>query len=56
MGVLFAHNWINIKNKHNGFTRKVAESEFNNMIDKADYEVVVDKPKPKKKSKKKSKE
>ena len=28
---------VTIKNKFNGFTRTVGEPEFNNMIDKADY-------------------
>ena len=54
------HNWITIKNKHNGFSRTLAENEFNGMIDKADYEIVVaekqtEKPKPKVKSKAKKK-
>tara|TARA_Y100000310_G_scaffold340766_1_gene437680 strand:+ start:1675 stop:1908 length:234 start_codon:yes stop_codon:yes gene_type:complete len=31
---------ITIKSKLNGFTRTVGEPEFNNMIDKADYEIV----------------
>ena len=31
------HDMITIVNKHNGFTRTIAENEFNNMIDKADY-------------------
>ena len=34
------HNWVTIKNKHNGFSRTIAESEFNGMIDKADYEII----------------
>ena len=34
------HNWVTIKNKHNGFLRAIAESEFNGMIDKADYDIV----------------
>ena len=34
------HNWVTIKNKHNGFLRAIAESEFNGMIDKADYEII----------------
>jgi len=34
------HNWITIKSKLNGFTRTVAENEFNGMIDKADYEII----------------
>ena len=32
-----SHNMITIVNKHTGFTRTIAENEFNNMIDKADY-------------------
>ena len=50
---------VTIKNKLSGFTRTVGEPEFNNMIDKADYEIVTpkeEKPKPKAKPKaKKSK-
>ena len=34
------HNWVTIKNKYNGFLRAIAESEFNGMIDKADYEII----------------
>ena len=54
------YEMITIKNKLNGFTRTVGEPEFNNMIDKADYEVVVEesskpKPKPKPKAKKSKK-
>jgi len=30
---------VTIKNKFNGFTRTVGEPEFNNMIDKADYDL-----------------
>ena len=53
-------NFITIKNKQNGFTRTLGEPEFNGMIDKADYEIVVaekqtEKPKPKVKSKAKKK-
>tara|TARA_Y100000310_G_scaffold139429_1_gene138726 strand:+ start:317 stop:511 length:195 start_codon:yes stop_codon:yes gene_type:complete len=53
-------NLITIKNKQNGFTRTLGEPEFNGMIDKADYEIVVaekqtEKPKPKPKPKPKSK-
>ena len=33
------HNWVTIKNKHNGFLRTIAENEFNGMIDKADYTI-----------------
>ena len=29
---------VTIKNKFNGFTRTVGEPEFNNMIDKDDYD------------------
>ena len=55
------YEMVTIKNKLSGFTITVGEPEFNGMIDKADYEVVVEesskpesKPKPKaKKSKKK---
>ena len=36
-------NFITIKNKYNGFTRSLGEPEFNGMIDKADYEVVISK-------------
>ena len=36
---MLKHNWITIKNKHNGFSRTLAENEFNGMIDKADYEI-----------------
>ena len=32
-----SHNMITIVNRHTGFTRTIAENEFNNMIDKADY-------------------
>ena len=51
---------VTIKNRYNGFTRTVGEPEFNNMIDKDDYEVVVEesskpKPKPKPKAKKSKK-
>ena len=28
---------VTIKNKFNGFIRRIGEPEFNNMIDKADY-------------------
>ena len=44
------YEMLTIKSKLNGFTRTVGEPEFNNMIDKDDYEVVVkesSKPKPK---------
>jgi hypothetical protein len=37
---MLKHNWITIKNKHNGFSRTLAENEFNGMIDKADYDIV----------------
>ena len=47
---------VTIKNRYNGFTRTVGEPEFNNMIDKADYEVVTLKEeKPKQKAKPKAK-
>ena len=47
---------ITIKSKLNGLTRTVGEPEFNNMIDKADYEVVTAKEeKPKSKAKPKAK-
>ena len=49
---------VTIKNKLSGFTRTVGEPEFNNMIDKADYDVLEeksDKKEYKKSSKKKSK-
>ena len=36
-------NMVTIKSKLNGFTRTVRQNEFNNMIDKADYEVVTTK-------------
>ena len=54
------YEMITIKNKLSGFTRTVGEPEFNGMIDKADYEVVVEEsskpePKPKPKSKKSKK-
>ena len=29
--------WVTIKNKFNGFIRRIGEPEFNNMIDKDDY-------------------
>ena len=32
------HNMVKIVNKH-GFTRTIADIEFNNMIDKADYTI-----------------
>ena len=51
-------NLITIKNKQNGFTRTLGEPEFNGMIDKADYEVIVEessKPKAKPKEKPKAK-
>ena len=48
-------NLITIKNKQNGFTRTVGEPEFNNMIDKADFEIIpIEEPKPKAKAKKKT--
>tara|TARA_Y100000310_G_scaffold31915_1_gene30258 strand:+ start:317 stop:562 length:246 start_codon:yes stop_codon:yes gene_type:complete len=31
---------ITIKNKLNSFTRTLGEPEFNNMIDKADYDII----------------
>ena len=34
------YEMITIKSKLNGFTRTVAENEFNGMIDKADHEIV----------------
>ena len=54
------YEMVTIKNKLSGFTRTVGEPEFNGMIDKADYEVVVEEsskpePKPKPKSKKSKK-
>ena len=52
------YEMITIKSKLNGLTRTVGEPEFNGMIDKADYEVVVEessKPKEKPKSKPKAK-
>ena len=54
------YEMITIKNKLSGFTRTVGEPEFNGMIDKSDYEVVVEesskpKPKPKPKAKKSKK-
>ena len=54
------YEMVTIKNKLSGFTRTVGEPEFNGMIDKADYEVVVEesskpKPKPKPKAKKSKK-
>ena len=32
---------ITIKHKQSGFTRKLGEPEFNGMMDKADFEIVV---------------
>ena len=50
------YEMVTIKNKLNGFTKTVGEPEFNGMIDKADYEVVVPKEeKPKSKDKPKTK-
>ena len=52
------YEMITIKNKLNGLTRTVGEPEFNNMIDKDDYKVVVEessKPEPKPKAKKSKK-
>ena len=50
------YEMVTIKSKLNGLTRTVGEPEFNGMIDKADYEVVVPKEeKPKSKSKPKTK-
>ena len=52
------YEMVTIKSKLNGFTRTVGEPEFNNMIDKDDYEVVVEessKPEPKPKAKKSKK-
>ena len=54
------YEMITIKSKLNGFTRTLGEPEFNGMIDKGDYEVIVEedskpKAKPKAKSKAKSK-
>ena len=52
------YEMITIKSKLNGFTRTVGEPEFNGMIDKDDYEVVVEessKPEPKPKAKKSKK-
>ena len=47
---------VTIKNKHSGFTRTLGEPEFNGMMDKADYELVVEKvEKPKAKAKKTTK-
>ena len=34
------YEMITIKSKLNGFTRTLGEPEFNNMIDKADYDIV----------------
>ena len=50
------YEMVTIKSKLNGLTRTVGEPEFNNMIDKVDYEIVTAKEeKPKSKSKTKSK-
>ena len=50
------YEMVTIKNKLNGFTKTVGEPEFNGMIDKADYEVVIPKEeKPKSKAKPKAK-
>ena len=47
---------VTIKNKQSGFTRTLGEPEFNGMMDKADYELVVEKvEKPKTKAKKTTK-
>ena len=47
---------VTIKNKHSGFTRTLGEPEFNGMMDKADYELVLKKvEKPKAKAKKTTK-
>ena len=34
------YKMVTIKSKLNGFTRTVGEPEFNNMIDKSDYEII----------------
>ena len=53
---ILEYEMLTIKNKLNGFTKTVGEPEFNGMIDKADYEVVVPKEeKPKSKDKPKTK-
>ena len=50
------YEMVTIKSKLNGLTRTVGEPEFNGMIDKGDYEVVVEKDsKPKAKPKAKAK-
>ena len=52
------YEMVTIKSKLNGLTRTVGEPEFNGMIDKADYEVVIpkeEKPKAKPKEKKSKK-
>lgn len=53
---ILKYDMITIKSKLNGFTRTVGEPEFNGMMDKADYEIVVtEKPKTKPKAKPKAK-